>query len=250
MKSLIKSSLSLLMPLAIAGIPLIHPLLISQPLYAQSSRLNIRQEGRLDQGSHQTYEFRAEFNQFVTISLNSRQFDSYLELYDPDGRLIAENDNANGTNSQIRVNLPTTGVYTVVIKGARNPTRGNYTLAIQENGGQTPAEPRLPQPPRNSQVREGGWIGQRQINRHNFSGQAGQTVTIAVESNQFNPLVTVFDPDEFAVASNGISAHNPDPNRFSFKLSKTGTYQIHVQGKVQSNGLFEAGEYTLTINRS
>ncbi len=71
-----------------------------------------------------------------------------------------------------------------------------------------------------------------------------------VESNQFNPLVTVFDPDEFAVASNGISAQNSAPNRFSFKLSKTGTYRIHVQGKVQSNGLLEAGEYSLIINRS
>ena len=237
MKSLTKSSFSLLIFLASAGIPLSQSLLFSQPLYAQSSSLNIRKEGRLNQGKHQTYEFRAEFNQFVTISLSSRQFDSYLELYDPNGRLIAENDNANGTNSQIRLNLPTTGVYTVVIKGTKNPARGNYTLAIQEKGGQTPAAPRPPQRP---EVRETGKVGQRQVSYHSFQGQAGETVTVAVESKQFNPLITIYDPSDYAIASN-----NPDEKRIRFKLSKTGTYRIGVQG----NNPSQAGQYSLVIRR-
>jgi hypothetical protein len=153
-----------------------------------------------------------------------------------------------GRNAQIWVNLPTTGTYTVVVRGARNSERGNYTLAIQDYRGQTGQTPNRPEPPqasRPSEIRERGRVGQGQIKYHTFSGQAGQTITIIAESYEFDPLMVVTDPNDFAVASN-----NPNENRVQFRLSKTGTYRVAVQGLIQGNGSFSAGEYTLVINRS
>jgi hypothetical protein len=147
--------LSAVIALPMIGAVLSLPSLAQTPHAASAQDLSVLQQGYLRPRGHQSYEFRGEANQTATIALTSREFDTYLELYDiegrrvgdrhtnylfrgetlqhtfeatagdavtlllesnqfdpyltlygPDGLLIAENDDADNTNSRITLQLP------------------------------------------------------------------------------------------------------------------------------------------------
>jgi hypothetical protein len=107
----------------------------------------VRGEIRLA-GGRDLYTFEGRQGQQVRIALDrpSRsQLDPYLELLDPDGRTLAEDDDSGGDlNALIQVALPRTGTYTVVARGFED-TAGPYvlTVALSDGAGPGPA----PTPP-------------------------------------------------------------------------------------------------------
>jgi serine protease Do len=56
-----------------------------------------------------------------------------LALFDPKGKLIAENDDASQSdkNAEIRVTLPVTGRYRVVVNAYDKTGRGQYLLTVR-----------------------------------------------------------------------------------------------------------------------
>ena len=107
----------------------------------------ITDEGHLQRGRHYAHTFQGEVNQQVTISAESWHFDAYLELYDTDGRLLAENDDAYGMgNSRVQVTIPQSGTYTVVVRGFSDNAEGPFSVRIE--GGRIAQLPPLPYFPR------------------------------------------------------------------------------------------------------
>ncbi len=100
----------------------------------------IEQEGSLvsgdailDDGSlYDQYTFSGNDGQYVTISLESEDFDPYLILLDPSGQRIGENDDVSSTNrnSRLIVTLPSTGLYTAVANSYESGKRGEYEIKI------------------------------------------------------------------------------------------------------------------------
>jgi hypothetical protein len=84
------------------------------------------------------YTFQGQQGQQVRIALDRpgrSQLDPYLELLDPDGRTLAEDDDSGGElNSLIQVALPRTGTYTVVARGLGD-SAGRYVLTVTLSGG-------------------------------------------------------------------------------------------------------------------
>jgi CHAT domain-containing protein len=71
--------------------------------------------------------------QQITITVESYEFDAYLLLLDPLNHQIAWADNNGGFfNAQIRLALPSTGRYTVVVSGANADQFGTYWLSLEE----------------------------------------------------------------------------------------------------------------------
>ena len=69
------------------------------------------------------------------------QLDPYLELLDPDGRTLAEDDDSGGElNSLIQVTLPRSGRYTVVARGLGD-SAGRYVLTVTLSDGGTGPQP-------------------------------------------------------------------------------------------------------------
>jgi hypothetical protein len=68
----------------------------------------------------------------VGVQMTSRHFDTYLEVIDPDGVVIALNDDHDGTNSFVSVQLCHTGVYTVIAGsyGYGSTQFGEYALLL------------------------------------------------------------------------------------------------------------------------
>ncbi|HAO13932.1 MAG TPA: serine protease [Planktothrix sp. UBA8407] len=86
-----------------------------------------------DNSLYDEYTFDGKQGQSVVIRLESQDFDSYLALFDPQGKLIAENDDASQSdkNAQIRVTLPATGRYRVVVNAYDKTGRGQYLLTVR-----------------------------------------------------------------------------------------------------------------------
>ena len=68
----------------------------------------------------------------VGVQMTSRHFDTYLEVIDTDGVVIALNDDHDGTNSFVSVQLCHTGVYTVIAGsyGYGSTQFGEYALLL------------------------------------------------------------------------------------------------------------------------
>jgi hypothetical protein len=95
------------------------------------------------------YTLDGRQGQRVRIALDRvgrSQLDPYLELLDPDGRTLAEDDDSGGElNSLIQVELPRTGTYTIVARGLAD-SAGDYALTVNVEGagaapGTAPAGP-------------------------------------------------------------------------------------------------------------
>ena len=73
----------------------------------------------------------------ITISMTSRQFDTFL-IVSVAGQSLAVNDDAQGggTDSRVSVVLPVTGWYTVTANALRRGMKGAYTLSVRSH---TPA---------------------------------------------------------------------------------------------------------------
>jgi len=87
----------------------------------------------LDDGSlYDQYTFTASSGQYVTIFLESDDFDPYLILLDPDGERISENDDISraNRNSRLIVNLTSTGLYTAVANSYESGNSGEYVIKV------------------------------------------------------------------------------------------------------------------------
>jgi len=84
-------------------------------------------------GSRKNFPVQLEANVLYTIDLNSRGFDTYLELQDPTGRTIAENDDIdeNNLNSRIVFTPPQAGMYRVVVRSFQNDESGPFSLTVR-----------------------------------------------------------------------------------------------------------------------
>ncbi|MGD1864299.1 MAG: PPC domain-containing protein [Phormidesmis sp.] len=87
----------------------------------------------LDDGSlYDQYKFSGAGGQYVTIFLESNDFDPYLILLDPNGQRIGENDDISRTNrnSRLIVTLPATGTYTAVANSYESGKNGGYAIKV------------------------------------------------------------------------------------------------------------------------
>lgn len=89
-----------------------------------------------DQAFEQLYSFEGEAGTTIDISLiaDDYGFDAYLYLLDSTGATIAENDDFDGLDSRIMIELPATDTYTIIASrrdGRSGDGVGTYSLTVQ-----------------------------------------------------------------------------------------------------------------------
>jgi hypothetical protein len=78
----------------------------------------------------------------LTVRLESTAFDAYLELYDLDGNLLAEDDDgAGGTNSLLTFTAPAYDGYIIAASTFDAGETGAYTLTVTRSGGSASRAP-------------------------------------------------------------------------------------------------------------
>lgn len=83
-------------------------------------------------GQRDNWTFQGHPDDHVLITLQAVGSDPYLELYDPDGQLIAQNDDATGTrNASLELTLATGGEYSIIVRMYDDNQTGAYQLALE-----------------------------------------------------------------------------------------------------------------------
>ena len=100
-------------------------------------RLEPGDQTRKDGGYEDSWELEARGGEDVSVELRSAAFDAYLELYGPDGALLAQDDDGlgDGTNSLITAHLVSAGRYRLVVRSySDKESTGLYELAVLSAG--------------------------------------------------------------------------------------------------------------------
>jgi S1-C subfamily serine protease len=234
-----------------------------------------------DNSYYARHTFEGKAGQRVVIEMTSSELDAYLILLSPSGDDLGQDDNgAGGKNSKLTITLPQNGTYTVLANthGARE--MGRYSLRASAAGSGTASggtaggtasggaaggranggAASSGATPRNGSQQASGSLplqiqgslsASSQIlesdrspyQEHTFQGTAGQRITIALESRDFDSYLILIDPDGKKVGENDDAAPNTLNSSLTITLPSTGTYRI-IANTYDSSG---RGQYTLSI---
>ncbi|MEN8240883.1 MAG: PPC domain-containing protein, partial [Chloroflexota bacterium] len=176
----------------------------------------------------------------LTIVFSSDYFDTYLELFDEDGNLIAADDDGGKDHNSMLWNivLPETGEYSIAARSFNNTAQGAYSLNVESStielsgtliyGGSDTGD-----------LDQGEWLV------WSFEAIAGDIVSIALDSDDFdaflelrgnNGLILAEDDDGGETGSNSLISE--------YLITETGTYLIVVRAYSDT----ETGEFSLSLN--
>ncbi len=202
------------------------------------------EEGTLTFGVRDVWSFEAQAGAYVTIRLEAAdadELDTYLELYDGEGSLIAEDDDGGGgTDSLIAdFSIPEAGTYYIHVlpySGA-----GEYRLGLDIS-----AEPTSGGVIEYGALVEGRLPGNGE-HTWEFEGQQGDEIRIAMRavSGDVDSYLQLYSPDDELLIYDDDSGEDFDALIEYYVLPANGTYRIEV-----SDISGEPGEYELTLEQA
>jgi hypothetical protein len=198
----------------------------------------------LERGSRHHWLFDGEAGDFVTISMDAlaKDLDVYLEVYAPNGELMATDDDSGGDSNAaiIELELTDTGPHRVVARGYNDEQAGAYELTLEmvELTIQGTLVPDLPVTARVEPGQRHNWL---------FEGQEGEVVSISMTAMEtgLDSFLELFAPGGEQVATDDDSGGDSDAAILDFHLPAAGTYRVIARGYTE----MDAGEYELALTK-
>lgn len=211
-------------------------------IYAQTvpSMLYI---GTLDESSptlegsefYSVYSYTAEPGEVVVAYLHSQDFDAFLGLLAPDGSLVAVNDDGAGTGLDAWIVAELEGgEYRLVVTTVTAGESGAYQLFVASGVTRTGQfEGKLE--PGVLTLYDGTPAA-----LYLFEGEAGERVSLSVDSSDFDAVLMVAAPDGSYEVDDDSEGSNP---RLDYVLPAAGLYPVFVKSYAAGG----YGSYGLTI---
>ena len=217
-----------------------------------------RERGSLEPGDPEARgryrdEYAMEWSQGERYSVDLRgNFDTYLEVTGPG--LRRQNDDVDAVNhSAVEVIAPETGTYRVIVTSFAEDESGPYELAIERI-----VDPDRPGPEQDVEALSEGETHSGRLEEGDaetdtgryydswaVDGEAGQTLTVEVESDDFDTVLLLLSPDGDTLEENDDDAGTDDTNsRITTRLPTTGRYRV----RVTSYGAGEVGAYRVDLS--
>lgn len=205
--------------------------------------------------------YAARGGESIVVTLESSDFDALVtvgqEWSGTWRELARDDDGGSGTNAELRYTFDADGLYAIRAT-AYEPSTGEYLLLLQSDvagiGGAPGAVDTFsaPVPPladgRDVQGElselDAGDGGRRQDVYH-FFGRAAETVTLTLESDDFDAYLVLLDADtgeQLATDDDGAGGTNA---LLTLTLPESGEYQV----RATSFDAGETGAYTLRLER-
>jgi serine protease Do len=192
------------------------------------------------------YTFEGQAGQRIVIEMDSSEFNTYLILLEPDGGNLAQDDDGGGSgNARLITTLPRSGRYTVLANSRLAGETGQYRISISELERSPNAAAQVILQERgtlgpNSQV----WPEDNSLFlEYQFYGTQGQTVTITMESSEFDTYLMLFDESWQILAQNNDTSPQNTDSTVVLTLPYTGTYRV-IANALDDRG---RGQFQLTV---
>jgi serine protease Do len=204
----------------------------------------------LPDGSYfNAYIFQGRQGQQIEIEMISQEIDPYLILLssDSDGLYLEDDDSAGATNARLSTTLPSDGEYIIIANSFAAGEQGRYDLSLREVGSGGTA----PRPGSGFILQERGTLAPGDqiapdntlFDQYTFDGTAGQTVTVTLTSNEFDPYLVILDSSGNLIAENDDLSSSSTNSEVTVQLPLTDTYIVIVNGY----GPSDRGSYSLTV---
>ncbi|PSB67728.1 serine protease [filamentous cyanobacterium CCP1] len=193
-----------------------------------------------DNSYFNAYTFDAAAGQHIVVEMSSDDLNPYLILLSSDGGNIAQSGTRADDKSQIEITLPIEGTYTILANSLSAGETGQYTLKISTTG----ISPVLLQ--EEGSLGEGSQVLEEDgslYNEYEFQGEEGQTVSIYLESEEFDTFLILMDENGEMLAQNDDTSPSNLNSLITVTLPTSGTYRI-LANAFDSAG---RGNYTLTV---
>ncbi len=231
------------------------PIILGQPVSGTLSASSCL----LNDGSYiDYYSFSGTAGQAISVSLTSSAFDTYLYLLDADGNVIEENDDTSSATTDSRipmgagvVTLPSTGTYYIGANSYDAGQTGAYTVSLNADAACATQTATYNQTITGTLTAAACLVedtgGYYYTNLYTFSGTAGQQISIAENSTDFDAYLVLHTPsgaNSLADDDSGGGTNALIPSGGgTFTLPETGIYTIEA---TTSNEM-ETGAYTLIL---
>jgi hypothetical protein len=198
-------------------------------------------EGSINQATPQiVYTFAGELGQSIIISMDSEDFDSYLELADADGNEITFDDDGGGyPDAQIGPLLLTdSGEYQIIAKSIDSSAKGDFVLELSNIkvavlNYDEPLDTEL--------------TAETEVLYFRFDGKAGSVINLSVDSGgELDTRVAIRDTANSEVARDDDSGKGNDPLISNFIVPQDDVYIAAIEP--YSVGL--TGELQVTLWQS
>lgn len=193
------------------------------------------------------YSIFGESGQTVVIDLiadDTTVLNPILTLFDPNGEIVAENDDlsAQNPNAQLVYTFPQQGLYTIVASAEEGV--GGFVLKYQLDNSRSAESTTSANGLRYGESVAGSITASTPSNSYTFNGTAGDVIEIKMEaqSGDLDPQLVLLGPDDVQIASN--DDEGPTLNaRLQVRLRQNGTYTIIATSYSGS------GDYSLSLEK-
>lgn len=200
----------------------------------------------LDDGEifHDLYVFDARSGQEIVITMDSEDFDAYLEFgpMSGDGVEVTDTDDDGGgdMNARLSVVIPANGRYGVRARSFGSAQFGSYSLLVREAPTTTPR-------PLEAGRDHDGSLADADRERWTYRGTAGQAVRVSMRSSSFDTVL------ELGIMRNGryeVITTNDDAgfdstdSLIEITLPETAEYMLVARAYSSS----PAGSYTIRLD--
>ena len=200
------------------------------------------------------YEFEGIPGQHANLDVSSSEFDTYLILRGP-GKISAENDDVAEApgHSILDLDLTEMGTYRVIVTSYEPGETGTYELSIDvDAAGSSDYSQRDV-----TTIEMGGNVSGRLESGDAvigsgkyrdlfvFNGSAGQSITLEMNSNEFDTFLGLVFPSEEQV-DNDDHEGDTSKSRIDLTLPETGRYRVMATS--YEGGL--TGGYTISLSSS
>ena len=200
-----------------------------------------------------SYVFEGRQGQRIEIEMISEDIDSYLILLseDDDSLHLEDDDSAGEFNARLEATLPEDGSYIIIANSFAQGEQGRYNLRLSELESRDASSPSLSSPSNAVILQQNGRLAAGDgvapdgtlYDQYTFEGEAGQRITVTLESREFDTYLAVVDDEGNLVAENDDASPDNTNSEVTLTLSRTGTYLVIVNGYSTS----DRGTYTLIV---
>ena len=197
------------------------------------------------------YAFAGRSGDRVSITVTSWEFDTYLTVFDPDGYLVALNDDyvAGEGTAGVDATLYMDGTYLVVVSGYSQWDVGEYTVELTAAAAGLPSENRSIAVPGEFEsvitadmgLHPNGYVGRTEY--FGFTVEDESLLLITATSFDFDTVLTLFDEYGNEIAQNDDYDYSSD-SRLAVPLA-AGTYMLAVSSYYAD----EYGSYAVSVAR-
>lgn len=195
------------------------------------------------------FAFEGEAGSVVEITMQSDAFDPYLVLEGPSGDTVGQNDDGldvSGTNSWLWRELPESGTFTIWAGSLGGSATGAYSLSLERGeAAREPASVAVGESHSGSIQSDDGYdprFGDR-ARPVTFEGSSGQSVSIVMRSDAFDPYLVLEGPAGAIVDHSDDGAGGTD-SRLDVSLDADGTHTVWA-GSLSGTA---TGEFTLSLS--